>query len=81
MVRDVQVAHLYQEGVNDVLLGQEPMLHLLHAHSWSQVELTEIILQQAVHSRDVLHRHRLQASSLRSLETKRQRHDEERTMG
>lgn len=65
----MQVAYLHQVSVDDVLLGQEPVLHLLHAHVWSQVELTEVFMQQAMHSRDVLHRHRPQASGLRGLET------------
>lgn len=79
-MRAVQVAYLHQVGVDDVLLGQEPVLHLLRAHDWSQVELTEIILQQAVHNRDILHRHRPQASGLRSLETRRRRLNEGWTM-
>lgn len=53
--------YLHYIGVDDVLLRKQPVLDLLGAHDGNQVELTQVLVQQAVNRWDVLYSHRLQA--------------------
>ena len=59
--------YLHQVGVYDVLLGQQPVLHLPRAHGGGQVELAQVPQQQTMHRRHVLPGHWSQARCLWSL--------------
>lgn len=58
---------LHYKSVNDILLGIEPVLHLLLAHDWREVELLQVPGEELVHYWNVLFFHWSQPSCLGSL--------------
>lgn len=50
--------YLHQVSVNDVLLRQKPVLHLLLVHDRHKVELAQVFPEKAVHHRHILLGHR-----------------------
>lgn len=61
-------AHLHHESVDDVLLGVEPVLHLLLAHDWCEVKLLQVPGEELVYYWNVLFFHWSQSSCLGRLE-------------
>ena len=60
-------AHLHHVGVDDVLLGHQEVGHLLLVQHGGQVELGQVLPQEAVHRRHVLPGHRPQPWGLGGL--------------
>lgn len=59
--------YLDDERVDDVLLGEEPMSHVLLSHRWSKMETSQVFLQQLGNLVDVTPLHRPQTCSLGAL--------------
>lgn len=59
--------YLHQVSVDNVLLGKQPVFHLLLVHGRHQAELAEVLAQELVHHRHVLLGHRPQTLSFWSL--------------
>lgn len=62
--------HLHHKSINDILLGVEPVLHLLLAHDWREVELLQVPGEELMHYWNVLFFHWSQSSCLGRLEGK-----------
>lgn len=59
--------YLHKIGVNNVLLGQKPVFHLLLVHDRHKVELAQVFTEKAMHHWHILLGHRSQTRSLWSL--------------
>lgn len=64
--------YLHQVSVNNILPGQQPVRHLFRAHCRHQVELAQVITEEAMHQRHILLGHRPQTRSFRGLEERGQ---------
>lgn len=65
--------YLDQVRIDNVLLGQQPVFYFFLAHGRNQVELAQVLLEEAMHQRHVLLGHRSQTLSLWSLKGRRWR--------
>lgn len=59
--------HLHQVSVNNILLGQQPVFYLFLVHGGHQVEMAQVLTEEAMHHRHILLGHWPQTLSLRSL--------------
>lgn len=53
-ISHLTISILYHKSVNDVLLGVEPVLHLLLVHDRREVKLLQVPAEQLVHYWNVL---------------------------
>lgn len=65
--------HLHHKSVDDILLGVEPVLHLLLAHDWREVELLQVPSEKLVDYWNVFFFHWSQPGCLGSLEGRQMR--------
>lgn len=62
------IIYLHQVSVDNILPWQQPVFHLFLVHHRHQVELAQILPEEAVHKRYILLSHCPQTLSLRGLE-------------
>lgn len=62
--------YLHQVSVDNILPGQQPVFYLFLVHGGHQVELAQILTEEAMHHRHILLCHRPQTLSLRRLKTR-----------
>lgn len=65
---ETESGYLYYICVNDVVLRQEPVSHLLFPHRRGELETFQVFLQQLGHLGDVTPLHRPQARRLGALQ-------------